>query len=73
MVRSAAQQRVSNHEAPALRRVNSGPASFETHRFAMLLRMRREVAFGASSVLDCFAIGERSDAVSGTAMARNDA
>ena len=31
MVRSAAKQRVSNHEAP----------SFETHRFAMLLRMRR--------------------------------
>ncbi len=32
MVRSAAKQRVSNHEATP---------SFETHRFAMLLRMRR--------------------------------
>jgi hypothetical protein len=32
MVRSAAQRRVSNHEAAT---------SFETHRFAMLLRMRR--------------------------------
>jgi hypothetical protein len=32
MVRSAATPRVSNHEAVA--------SSFETHRFAMLLRMR---------------------------------
>src|SRR6187399_476326 len=41
MVRSLAQRGVSNHEAPALRRVGThGPASFET-RFA-LLRMRRD-------------------------------
>jgi hypothetical protein len=36
MVRSAAKQRVSNHGAVS---------SFETHRFAMLLRMKRREAF----------------------------
>jgi hypothetical protein len=35
MVRSAAKRRVSNHVAAP---------SFETHRFAMLLRMRRRRA-----------------------------
>jgi len=37
MVRSAAKYRVSNHGAAA---------SFETHRFAMLLRMRRTIKKG---------------------------
>src|SRR3954465_10468514 len=36
MVRSVAKQRISNHEARLW-----PPASFETHRFAMVLRMRR--------------------------------
>jgi hypothetical protein len=37
MLRSVAQQRVSKHEA-----VTGAAPSFETHRFAMLLRMRAE-------------------------------
>jgi hypothetical protein len=35
MVRSIAKRCVSNHEAPAPRRITSGPASFETPGFAL--------------------------------------
>jgi hypothetical protein len=41
MVRSGAKRRVSNHAGQgAFTRHAHGPASFETHRFAMLLRRR---------------------------------
>ena len=49
MVRSAPQERVSNHGA-----ANAAALSFETRRFAALLRMRAAyAAFAALLTCDC--------------------